>query len=85
MEADAKRLQAREEELMRRKQDIRNRLSQLKKERRELRSALEATAGEGGRGDSAGEGQKAPTHTHVISNALTHTVPPHQASVPRPA
>ncbi|XP_046871072.1 actin filament-associated protein 1 isoform X2 [Hypomesus transpacificus] len=45
VEADAKRLQAREEELMRRKQDIRNRLSQLKKERRELRSALEATAG----------------------------------------
>ncbi|XP_068455739.1 actin filament-associated protein 1 isoform X2 [Clinocottus analis] len=45
VEADAKRLQAKEEELMKRKQEIRNRLTQLKKERRDLRSAVEAAAG----------------------------------------
>uniref|UniRef100_A0A3B3Z9R8 Actin filament-associated protein 1 n=1 Tax=Periophthalmus magnuspinnatus TaxID=409849 RepID=A0A3B3Z9R8_9GOBI len=42
VEADAKRLQAKDEELIRRKQDIRNHLTQLKKERRDLRTALEA-------------------------------------------
>ncbi|XP_055012635.1 actin filament-associated protein 1 isoform X3 [Boleophthalmus pectinirostris] len=45
VEADAKRLQAKDEELMKRKQDIRNHLSQLKKERRDLRTALEAATG----------------------------------------
>lgn len=45
VEADAKRLQAKEEELMKKKQEIRNRLTQLKKERRDLRFAVEAAAG----------------------------------------
>lgn len=45
MEADAKRLQAKEEELMKKKQEIRNHLTQLKKERRDLRAAVEAAAG----------------------------------------
>lgn len=46
VEADAKRLQTKEEELMKRKNDIRSHLSQLKKERRDLRTAVEAAAGE---------------------------------------
>lgn len=46
MEADAKRLQAKEEDLMKKKQEIRNHLSQLKKERRDLRTAVEAASGE---------------------------------------
>lgn len=46
VEADAKRLQTKEEELMKRKQDIRTHLTQLKKERRDLRTAVEAAAGE---------------------------------------
>uniref|UniRef100_UPI0037E759C4 actin filament-associated protein 1 isoform X1 n=1 Tax=Semicossyphus pulcher TaxID=241346 RepID=UPI0037E759C4 len=45
VEADAKRLQSKEEELMKKKQDIRNVLTQLKKERRDLRTAVEAAAG----------------------------------------
>ncbi|XP_037537435.1 actin filament-associated protein 1 [Nematolebias whitei] len=45
VEADAKRLQAKEEELMKKKQAIRNHLTQLKKERRDLRTAMEAAAG----------------------------------------
>lgn len=45
MEADAKRLQSKEEELMKKKQEIRNHLTQLKKERRDLRTAVEAAAG----------------------------------------
>lgn len=45
VEADAKRLQAKEEELMKKKQEIRNHLTQLKKERRDLRSAVEAATG----------------------------------------
>lgn len=45
VEADAKRLQAKEEELMKRKQDIRNHLIQLKKERIDLKTALEAANG----------------------------------------
>ncbi|KAG7221532.1 hypothetical protein INR49_017188 [Caranx melampygus] len=45
VEADAKRLQAKEEELMKKKQDIRNHLTQLKKERRDLRTAVEAAVG----------------------------------------
>uniref|UniRef100_A0A8C7P8H3 Actin filament-associated protein 1 n=1 Tax=Oncorhynchus mykiss TaxID=8022 RepID=A0A8C7P8H3_ONCMY len=43
VEADAKMLQAKEEELINRKQDIRNRLTQLKKDRKDLRTAMEAT------------------------------------------
>lgn len=46
MEADAKRLQSKEEELMKKKQEIRNHLTQLKKDRRDLRTAVEAAAGE---------------------------------------
>ncbi|XP_058262174.1 actin filament-associated protein 1 isoform X2 [Hemibagrus wyckioides] len=45
VEADAKRLQAKEEELMKRKQEIRNRLTQLKKDRRDLRTAVENSTG----------------------------------------
>ncbi|XP_017285830.1 actin filament-associated protein 1 isoform X2 [Kryptolebias marmoratus] len=45
VEADAKRLQAKEDELMKKKQEIRNHLTQLKKERRDLRTAVEAAAG----------------------------------------
>ncbi|KAG8006311.1 Actin filament-associated protein 1, partial [Nibea albiflora] len=45
VEADAKRLQCKEEELMKKKQEIRNHLTQLKKERRDLRTAVEAAAG----------------------------------------
>lgn len=45
MEADAKRLQAKEEELMKKKQEIRTHLTHLKKERRDLRTAVEAAAG----------------------------------------
>ncbi|XP_076145309.1 actin filament-associated protein 1 isoform X1 [Alosa pseudoharengus] len=45
VEADAKRLQAKDDELTKRKQEIRNRLTQLKKERRDLRTAIEANTG----------------------------------------
>ncbi|XP_018585854.2 actin filament-associated protein 1 isoform X4 [Scleropages formosus] len=45
VEADAKRLQAKEDELMKKKQEVRNRLTQLKKEKKELRAALEASTG----------------------------------------
>ncbi|XP_060887347.1 actin filament-associated protein 1 isoform X3 [Labrus mixtus] len=45
VEADAKRLQSKEDELMKRKQEIRNHLTQLKKDRRDLRTAVEAAAG----------------------------------------
>ncbi|XP_008322095.1 actin filament-associated protein 1 isoform X3 [Cynoglossus semilaevis] len=45
VEADAKRLQAKEDELMKKKQEIRNHLTVLKKERRDLRTAVEAAAG----------------------------------------
>ncbi|XP_041635132.1 actin filament-associated protein 1 isoform X2 [Cheilinus undulatus] len=45
VEADAKRLQTKEEELMKKKQEIRNHLTQLKKERRDLRTAVEAAVG----------------------------------------
>ncbi|XP_070849443.1 actin filament-associated protein 1 isoform X1 [Chaetodon trifascialis] len=45
VEADAKRLQSKEEELMKKKQEIRNHLTQLKKDRRDLRAAVEAAAG----------------------------------------
>ncbi|KAM8897866.1 actin filament-associated protein 1 isoform 8-T10 [Spinachia spinachia] len=45
VEADAKRLQVKEEELMKKKQAIRTHLTYLKKERRDLRTAVEAAAG----------------------------------------
>lgn len=45
VEADAKKLQTKEDELMKRKQEIRNRLTQLKKERKDLRTALENNTG----------------------------------------
>ncbi|XP_077057069.1 actin filament-associated protein 1 isoform X5 [Siphateles boraxobius] len=45
VEADAKKLQTKEDELMKRKQDIRNRLTQLKKERIDLRTAIENNTG----------------------------------------
>ncbi|XP_033962266.1 actin filament-associated protein 1 isoform X3 [Pseudochaenichthys georgianus] len=45
VEADAKRLQTKEGELMKKKQEIRNHLTQLKKERRDLRTAVETSPG----------------------------------------
>ncbi|XP_026132788.1 actin filament-associated protein 1-like isoform X3 [Carassius auratus] len=45
VEADAKKLQAKEDELMKRKQEIRNRLTQLKKDRKDLRTAIENNTG----------------------------------------
>ncbi|XP_066479922.1 actin filament-associated protein 1 isoform X2 [Tiliqua scincoides] len=45
VEADAKRLQSKEEELLRRKETLRNRLAQLRKERKDLRAALEVNSG----------------------------------------
>ncbi|XP_034470993.1 actin filament-associated protein 1 isoform X2 [Hippoglossus hippoglossus] len=45
VEADAKRLQTKEDELMKKKQEIRSHLTQLKKERTDLRTAVEAAAG----------------------------------------
>ncbi|KAG8508669.1 Actin filament-associated protein 1 [Galemys pyrenaicus] len=45
VEADARRLRGREEELLRRKEGLRGRLAQLRKERRDLRAAIEANAG----------------------------------------
>ncbi|XP_051968256.1 actin filament-associated protein 1-like isoform X3 [Xyrauchen texanus] len=45
VEADAKKLQLKEEELMKRKQEIRNRLIQLKKDRKDLRTAIENNTG----------------------------------------
>uniref|UniRef100_A0A452RGQ8 Actin filament-associated protein 1 n=1 Tax=Ursus americanus TaxID=9643 RepID=A0A452RGQ8_URSAM len=45
VEADAKRLQSKEEELLKRKETLRNRLAQLRKERRDLRAAIEVNAG----------------------------------------
>ncbi|KAL6118938.1 afap1 [Pungitius sinensis] len=45
VEADAKRLQVKEEALMKKKQEIRTHLTYLKKERRDLRTAVEAAAG----------------------------------------
>ncbi|XP_037685255.1 actin filament-associated protein 1 isoform X1 [Choloepus didactylus] len=45
VEADAKRLQTKEEELLKRKEALRSRLAQLRKERRDLRAAIEVNAG----------------------------------------
>lgn len=46
VEADAKKLQSKEEELMKKKQEIRNRLTQLKKDKKDLRTAIENNTGE---------------------------------------
>lgn len=48
VEADAKRLQAKEEELLRRREGLRDRLAQLRKERKGLRAAIEVNAGRRG-------------------------------------
>ncbi|XP_015982607.2 actin filament-associated protein 1 isoform X1 [Rousettus aegyptiacus] len=45
VEADAKRLQSKEDELLRRKEALRGALAQLRKARRDLRAAIEASAG----------------------------------------
>ncbi|XP_051475043.1 actin filament-associated protein 1 isoform X1 [Apus apus] len=45
VEADAKKLQSKEEELLKRKEALRNRLAQLRKERKDLRAAIEVNAG----------------------------------------
>ncbi|XP_051959366.1 actin filament-associated protein 1-like isoform X3 [Xyrauchen texanus] len=45
VEADAKKLQGKEEDMMKRKQEIRNRLTQLKKDRKDLRTAIENNTG----------------------------------------
>ncbi|XP_058923702.1 actin filament-associated protein 1 isoform X3 [Kogia breviceps] len=45
VEADAKRLQAKEEELLKRREGLRDRLAQLRKERKGLRAAIEVNAG----------------------------------------
>ncbi|XP_051784177.1 LOW QUALITY PROTEIN: actin filament-associated protein 1 [Erpetoichthys calabaricus] len=45
VEADAKRLQIQEEQLMKKKQDLRNKLSQLRKEKKDVRAAIEANTG----------------------------------------
>ncbi|XP_018410471.1 PREDICTED: actin filament-associated protein 1 [Nanorana parkeri] len=45
VEADAKRLQVTEEELLKKKEALRNRLAQLRKEKRDTRAAIEANAG----------------------------------------
>uniref|UniRef100_A0AAY4A262 Actin filament-associated protein 1 n=1 Tax=Denticeps clupeoides TaxID=299321 RepID=A0AAY4A262_9TELE len=45
VEADAKKLQAKEEELLKKKQDIRTRLTQLKKEKKDLRTAIDTNTG----------------------------------------
>ncbi|KAM9331367.1 actin filament-associated protein 1 isoform 2-T2 [Gastrophryne carolinensis] len=45
VEADAKKLQMKEEELLRKKEALRNRLAQLRKEKRDIRAAIEANAG----------------------------------------
>ncbi|XP_029447551.1 actin filament-associated protein 1 isoform X3 [Rhinatrema bivittatum] len=45
VEADAKRLQMKEEELLKRKEALRNRLAQLRKERKDLRAAIEVNTG----------------------------------------
>nr|XP_033805910.1 actin filament-associated protein 1 isoform X4 [Geotrypetes seraphini] len=45
VEADAKLLQNKEEELLKKKEALRNRLAQLRKERRDLRAAIEVNTG----------------------------------------
>ena len=48
VEADAKRLQAKEEELLKRREGLRERLAQLRKERKGLRAAIEVNTGTSG-------------------------------------
>ncbi|KAF6128610.1 actin filament associated protein 1 [Phyllostomus discolor] len=45
VEADARRLQTKEEELLRRKEALRTRLAQLRKERKDLRAAIDVNTG----------------------------------------
>ncbi|XP_078534647.1 actin filament-associated protein 1 isoform X2 [Lissotriton helveticus] len=45
VEADAKMLQAKEEELLKKKEALRNRLAQLRKERKDIRAAIEVNTG----------------------------------------
>ncbi|XP_073430646.1 actin filament-associated protein 1 isoform X2 [Dendrobates tinctorius] len=45
VEADAKKLQQKEEELLKKKEALRNRLAQLRKEKRDAKAAIEANAG----------------------------------------
>ncbi|XP_078223714.1 actin filament-associated protein 1 isoform X2 [Callithrix jacchus] len=45
VEADARRLQTREEELLKRKEALRDRLAQLRRERKDLRAAMDSSAG----------------------------------------
>ncbi|KAG8591352.1 hypothetical protein GDO81_000138 [Engystomops pustulosus] len=45
VEADAKKLQQKEEELLKKKEALRNRLAQLRKEKRDTKAAIEANAG----------------------------------------
>ncbi|XP_040191312.1 actin filament-associated protein 1 isoform X2 [Rana temporaria] len=45
VEADAKKLQLKEEELLKKKEALRNRLAQIRKEKRDTRAAIEANAG----------------------------------------
>ncbi|XP_066429424.1 actin filament-associated protein 1 isoform X1 [Eleutherodactylus coqui] len=45
VEADAKKLQQKEDELMKKKEALRNRLAQLRKEKRDTKAAIEANAG----------------------------------------
>ncbi|XP_043918743.1 actin filament-associated protein 1 isoform X1 [Protopterus annectens] len=45
VEADAKKLQTQEDELMKQKEALRNKLAQLRKERKDLRAAIEANTG----------------------------------------
>lgn len=85
VEADAKRLQTKEEELMKRKNDIRGHLTQLKKERRDLRTAVEAAAGRRRRK----RGGRSPENTSRVQRERIHFSPPPSArtrqAVPRVA
>ncbi|XP_072262593.1 actin filament-associated protein 1 isoform X2 [Pyxicephalus adspersus] len=45
VEADAKKLQAKEEDLLKKKEALRNRLAQLRKEKRDTKAAIEANTG----------------------------------------
>lgn len=74
VEADAKRLQAKEDEMMKKKQDIRNHLTQLKKEKRDLRNAVEAATGKR-------DGYKCSMVKCLADSKLSSL---HQANVPRP-
>ncbi|KAK2115415.1 hypothetical protein P7K49_006041, partial [Saguinus oedipus] len=74
VEADARRLQTREEELLKRKEALRDRLAQLRRERKDLRAAMDASAGrEGlGSGDCPGRVHTRDCTFHSAQD-LTHT------------